>query len=112
MQVTGRPANLASGGTGVNNVGLGILNGLELEALWVVNDNLRIDATLGLLDASVDSPVNDSMASGIYTFFAPGFMDAVYSTAGSFATGNGNSALNLSRPREAYLRYQHWVGGR
>ena len=213
MQVTGRPANLASGGTGVNNVGLGILNGLEVEALWVVNDNLRIDATLGLLDASVDSLVNDSMASGIYTFFAPGFRDAagemvsksncptdicvplsetvlpytpetnytigvthrlpigggnlvtrldwihsdaqrfrfepqidmredaydvlhasttfnssndqwaltfgiknatdaVYSTAGSFSTGNGNSALNLSRPREAYLRYQHWLGGR
>ena len=63
MQVTGRPANLASGGTGVNNVGLGILNGLEVEALWIVNDNLRIDATLGLLDASVDSLVNDSMAS-------------------------------------------------
>ena len=212
MQVTGRPANLASGGTGVNNVGLGILNGLEVEALWIVNDNLRIDATLGLLDASVDSLVNDSMASGVYTFHAPGFTDAsgeivsgancptaiciplsetvlpytpetnytigvthrlplaggnlvtrldwihsdaqrfrfepqidmredaydvvhasttynsgndqwaltfgirnaadaVYSTAGSFATGNGNSALNLSRPREAYLRYQHWVGG-
>ena len=212
MQVTGRPANLASGGTGVNNVGLGMLNGLEVEALWIVNDNLRIDATLGLLDASVDSLVNDSMASGVYTFHAPGFTDAsgeivssancptaiciplsetvlpytpetnytigithrlpigggnlvtrldwihsdaqrfrfepqidmredaydvvhasttynsgndqwaltfgirnaadaVYSTAGSFATGNGNSALNLSRPREAYLRYQHWVGG-
>ena len=212
MQVTGRPANLASGGTGVNNVGVGELNGLEVEGVWIINDNLRVDATLGLLDASVKSLVNDSMASGTYTFFAPGFTDAdgelvsrtncptptciplaetvlpytpetnytlgvthrlpigagnlitrldyirndaqrfrfepqidmregaysvahvsttynsgddqwaltfgvrnatdaVYSTAGSFSVGNGNSALNLSRPREAYLRYQHWLGG-
>jgi hypothetical protein len=36
--------------------------------------------------------------------------NAVYSTGGSFSTGNGNSALNLSRPREAYLRYTHWLG--
>ena len=36
--------------------------------------------------------------------------NAVYSTAGSFSTGNGNSALNLSRPRESYLRFQYWMG--
>ena len=214
MQVSGRPANLASGATGVSNVGLGILDGLEMEAMWVVNDNLRIDATLGLLDARVDSLVNDSFTSGIYVFYDEGFVgangqvlstancpannicvpltemvlphtpktnytigvshrlpigtgnlltrldfihndaqrfrietnpdmyedaynvvhasttynsaneqwalslgirnatNAIYSTAGSFSTGIGTSAVNISRPREAYLRYQYWLGGR
>ncbi len=214
MQVSGRPADLASGATGVSNVGVGILDGLEMEAMWVVNDNLRIDATLGLLDASVDSLVGGSFTSGVYVFYEEGFVgadgqalsaancpasdicvplsdmvlpytpktnytigvshrlpigtgnlltrldwihndaqrfrietnpdmgedaynvvhasttynsgneqwslsfgirnatNALYSTAGSFGTGLGNSAVNISRPREAYLRYQYWVGGR
>ena len=213
MQVAGRPANLASGATGVSNVGVGKLAGLELEGLWIVNDNLRVDFTVGLLDAEVESLVNDSMTSGIYTFYKEGFIgadgtrvstancpttycvplsetvlpytpetnytlgvthrlpigsanlvtrldwihsdaqrfrfepqidmredsydvvhasttynssndqwavtfgirnatNAAYSTAGSFSTGNGNSAVNISRPREAYVRYQHWLGGR
>ena len=214
MQVSGRPADLASGATGVSNVGVGILDGLEMEAMWVVNDNLRIDATLGLLDASVDSLVGGSFTSGVYVFYEEGFVgadgqllsaatcpanricvphsemvlpytpktnytvgvshrlpigtgnlltrldwihndaqrfrietnpdmyedaynvvhasttfnsgndqwaltfgirnatNAIYSTAGSFSTGIGASAVNVSRPREAYLRYQYWVGGR
>ncbi len=221
MQVSGRPADLSSGATGISNVGVGILDGLEMEAMWVVNDNLRIDATLGLLDASVDSLVNDSFESGDYIFYKQGFVrdgqvlsaancpintsanpprpyicvpqsdmvlphtpktnytigvshrlpigtgnlltrldwihndaqrfrietnpdmgedaynvvhasttynsgneqwalsfgirnatNAIYSTAGSFSAGIGNSAVNISRPREAYLRYQYWVGGR
>ena len=217
MQVSGRPADLASGATGIENVGLGILNGLELEALWVVNENLRIDATVGLLDATVDSlsGIGGYFESGVYTYYEEGYVGAdgqvltqancpagrvciphaemvlpytpetnytigvshrlpigtgnlltrldlihndaqrfriepdrsmredaynvvhasttynsgneqwaltfgirnatneIYSTAGSFSTtGIGVSAVNISRPREAYLRYQYWVGGR
>ena len=217
MQVSGRPADLASGATGVENVGLGILDGLELEAMWVVNDNLRIDATVGLLDATVDSlsQSGGSFTSGVYLFYEDGFVgpngqvltqancpaanicvphaemvlpytpetnytigvshrlpigtgnlltrldwihndeqrfrlevnphmyedaynvvhasttynspnevwaltlglrnatNAIYSTAGSFSTtGIGTAAVNISRPREAYLRYQYWLGGR
>ena len=217
MQVSGRPADLASGATGVENVGLGILDGLELEAMWVVNDNLRLDATVGLLDATVDSlsQSGGSFTSGVYLFYEEGFVgpdgqvltqancpaanicvphaemvlpytpktnytigvshrlpigtgnlltrldlihndaqrfrievnpamhedaynvvhasttynsaneqwaltfgirnatNEIYSTAGSFSTtGIGTAAVNVSRPREAYLRYQYWVGGR
>ena len=217
MQVSGRPADLASGATGIENVGLGILNGLELEALWVVNENLRIDATVGLLDATVDSlsGIGGYFESGVYTYYEEGYVGAdgqlltqancpagrvciphaemvlpytpetnytigvshrlpigtgnlltrldlihndaqrfriepdrsmredaynvvhasttfnsgneqwaltfgirnatneLYSTAGSFSTtGIGVSAVNISRPREAYLRYQYWLGGR
>ena len=217
MQVSGRPADLASGATGIENVGLGILNGLELEALWVVNENLRIDATVGLLDATVDSlsGIGGYFESGVYTYYEEGYVGAdgqvltqancpagrvciphaemvlpytpetnytigvshrlpigtghlltrldlihndaqrfriepdpsmredaynvvhasttfnsgneqwalsfgirnatneIYSTAGSFSTtGIGVSAVNISRPREAYLRYQYWLGGR
>ena len=217
MQVSGRPADLSAGATGVENVGVGILNGLEMEALWVVNENLRIDATLGLLDATVDSlsQSGGSFTSGAYLFYEEGFVGAdgqvlsqancpaanicvphaemvlpytpktnytigvshrlplgtgnlltrldwihndwqrfrieanpdmyedaynvvnasttynsgneqwaltfgirnatnsIYSTAGSFSTtGIGAAAVNISRPREAYLRYQYWVGGR
>ena len=217
MQVSGRPADLSSGATGVENVGVGILEGLEMEAMWVVNDNLRIDATLGLLDATVDSlsGAGGSFTSGAYLFYEEGFVgpngqvlsqancpaanicvphaemelpytpktnytigvshrlpigtgnlltrldwihndaqrfrievnpdmyedaynvvnasttynsgneqwaltfgirnatNSIYSTAGSFSTtGIGVAAVNISRPREAYLRYQYWVGGR
>lgn len=217
MQVSGRPADLASGATGIENVGVGILDGLELEAMWVVNDNLRIDATVGLLDATVDSlsQSGGSFTSGVYLFYEEGFVgpdgqvltqsncpsanicvphaemvlpytpktnytigvshrlpigtgnlltrldlihndaqrfrlevnpamqedaynvvhasttynsgndqwaltfgirnatNEIYSTAGSFSTtGIGTAAVNVSRPREAYLRYQYWVGGR
>ena len=217
MQVSGRPADLSAGATGVENVGVGILNGLEMEALWVVNENLRIDATLGLLDATVDSlsQSGGSFTSGAYLFYEEGFVgpdgqvlsqancpaanicvphaemvlpytpktnytigvshrlplgtgnlltrldwihndwqrfrieanpdmyedaynvvnasttynsgneqwaltfgirnatNSIYSTAGSFSTtGIGAAAVNISRPREAYLRYQYWVGGR
>ena len=217
MQVSGRPADLSSGATGIENVGVGILTGLELEAMWIVNDNLRIDATVGLLDATVDSlsGIGGYFESGEFVFFEEGYVGAdgqplsaancpagdiciphaemvlpytpktnytigvshrlplgtgnlltrldwihndaqrfrlevnphmredaynvvnasttynsgneqwaltfgirnatnsIYSTAGSFSnTGIGVAAVNLSRPREAYLRYQYWVGGR
>lgn len=217
MQVSGRPADLSSGATGVENVGVGILNGLEMEAMWVVNDNLRVDATLGLLDATVDSlgQSGGSFTTGEYLFYEEGFVgpdgqvltqancpaanicvphadmvlpytpktnytigvshrlpigtgnlltrldwihndaqrfrievnplmqedaynvvnasttynsgneqwaltfgirnatNSIYSTAGSVSnTGIGVAAVNISRPREAYLRYQYWVGGR
>jgi iron complex outermembrane receptor protein len=213
MQVTATPADLVLGGTGVSNIGESDLNGLEVEAIWVVNDTLRFDATLGLLDAEITSLVSNSVTSGAYTWFGPGFLDgggvpvsvtncptavcipladarlpytpetnysiglthrlplgsggnlttrldymykdeqtfriephpdmreddydvvnatvtynsaaqdwaltlgirnatdSVYSTNGSFSTGNGNSAVNLSRPRQAFLRFQYWMGG-
>ena len=69
---------------------------------------MREDAYDVLHASTTYNSGNDQWA---LTFGIRNAADAVYSTAGSFATGNGNSALNLSRPREAYLRYQHWVGG-
>ena len=215
MQVTGRPAELTTAATGVENIGVGKLSGLEMELLWVVSDSLRVDATLGLLNADIESLVGDAFTSGGYLFYKDGNTDAsgqpvsptncpapaayctpqsetvlpytpetnytigvshrlpigagnlltrldfirndaqrfriephpymredaynvahfsttynsgddqwaltfgvrnatntVYSTSGTFATGNGNSAVNVSRPRESYLRYQYWLGGR
>ncbi|HEY5622455.1 MAG TPA: TonB-dependent receptor, partial [Gammaproteobacteria bacterium] len=69
MQVTATPADLVLGGTGVSNIGESDLNGIEVEAIWVVNDNLRLDATLGLLDAEITSLVSNSVTSGAYTWF-------------------------------------------
>ena len=214
MQVNARPAGLFAGGTGIENVGVGVLTGAELEALLIVSDTLRIDATVGLLDAKVDSLVGNAMQSGNYLWYGPGYTDAtlstplvskancpttvctplaeavlpyapennytlgithrlplggggnittridyihmdaqrfkfephmlmredaynianfnttynsadedwsvtfgvrnatneVYSSNGSFSTGNGNAAVNLNRPRESYVRYQHYFG--
>ena len=205
MQVAAVPVSIARG-TGIENIGVGKLSGFELETLWIVNDNLRIDASVGLLDASLESVVGGGFTTGGFKIYDPtssvtctasatlvciklddvvlpytpetnytigithrlpmssggnlttrldyirndaqrfkitnqidmredaytvanvsttynsadsrwaltfgirNATDAVYSTAGSFSTGNGNSALNLSRPRESYLRYQHWLG--
>ena len=205
MQVAAVPVAIARG-TGIENIGVGRLKGLEIETLWIVNDNLRLDATVGLLDANLESVVGGGFTTGGFKFYDPASSvtctasatlacialadvvlpytpetnftigathrfplssgsnvttrldvihndaqqfkitnqidmnedaynvvnlsttynsagldwaltlgvrnatNAVYSTAGSFSTGNGNSALNISRPREAYLRYQHWLG--
>lgn len=186
MQVTAQPADLAFGGTGVNNVGSASLDGFELDGAWSVSDTLRLDFTVGLLSSSIDSLTGGSLQSGPFTigtdaqlpytpetnytlggtwriplssganitsrldwihtdsmdwrlephpdvshpaydranfnttynsadqkwaltFGVRNLTDEVYSTAGTFSTGNGHSNRNLSRPRQAYLRLQYWL---
>jgi len=187
MQVTAQPADLAFGGTGVNNVGSATLKGLELDGVWSVSDNLRLDFTVGLLDANINSLTGGTLQSGPFTItedaqlpYTPetnytigatyriplssganitsrldwihtdamnwrleehvdvshpaydranfnatynsadakwaltlsvrNLTDEVYSTAGTFSTGNAHSNRNLSRPRQAILRFQYFLG--
>ncbi len=40
------------------------LSGVELETIWLVNDRLRLDASIGYLDSSIDSVIGGELLSG------------------------------------------------
>ncbi|MDG2087663.1 MAG: TonB-dependent receptor [Arenicellaceae bacterium] len=186
MQVTAQPVDIAFGGTGINNVGAASLDGFELDGMFAVSDNLRLDFTLGLLDAGIDNLLGGTLASGPFnitkdatlpytpetnytvgatwriplssganitsrldwihtdemrwrleshpltghpaydranfsatynnadadwalTFGVRNLTDEMYSTAGTYSTGNAHSSTNRSRPRQAFLRLQYWM---
>lgn len=181
----------AEGAPTIFNLASATLRGLEVEAIAVLNDNLRVDAAIGYLDSSIDSVTGGELISGAgntaiaittdnvlpynpewqinlglnyshyvddgaeirtrldYQYVAeqyyvvtnrPGSLadsysrvninasyipansnweltagiknltDEEYSTAGQFATINASSAINVSRPREAYLQLKYNFG--
>ena len=75
-----------------------------------VNPAMQEDAYNVVHASTTYNSANEQWA---LTFGIRNATNEIYSTAGSFSTtGIGTAAVNVSRPREAYLRYQYWVGGR
>jgi iron complex outermembrane receptor protein len=55
---------LLNGAPNTSNLGEATIRGLEFEVNWVATDDLRVDASLGLLDAQLDSVEGDELQSG------------------------------------------------
>ena len=60
--------------------------------------------------ANFNTTYNSADEDWSVTFGVRNATNEVYSSNGSFSTGNGNAAVNLNRPRESYVRYQHYFG--
>lgn len=69
IQVAALRTDLPPGASSIalDNLAAAQLEGAELEANWLITDNLRIDYSLGLLNNEIDSVEGGVLQSGIYT---------------------------------------------
>jgi iron complex outermembrane receptor protein len=98
---------------------LGLGNGANITSRldWIHTDDmrLRIEPNPDMFQEAFDrvnlsATYNDAGDDWALTFGIRNATDEAWTTGGSFSDGNGNSSNNVSRPREAYLRFQYWMG--
>ena len=60
--------------------------------------------------ANLSTTYNSAAEDWSLSFGVRNLTNEKYGSNGSFSYGYGNSMINVNRPRESYVRYQHYFG--